>query len=171
MSIIARYGFEDAKPLAIPMEPGIMLSTDDCPKTDQERAIMRVKPYREAVGALLYLVVATRPDISYAVLFLARFVADPGLAHWNALSRVFRYLIGTQDWQLTYGSPDGSDLFGYTDADGMSTEGRRAISGYVFMMNGGAVSWSTKRQDVISLSTTEAEYIAQTHAAKEAIWL
>jgi hypothetical protein len=53
----------------------------------------------------------------------------------------------------------------------MSTEGRRAISGYVFMMNGGAVSWSTKRQDVISLSTTEAEYIAQTHAAKEAIWL
>ena len=60
---------------------------------------------------------------------------------------------------------------GYTDADGMSQEDQHAISGYVFMLNGGAVSWSSKRQDTISLSTTEAEYIALTHAAKEAIWL
>jgi len=62
-------------------------------------------------------------------------------------------------------------IVGYTDADGMSNEDRHAISGYVFLIDGGAVSWSSKRQELVTLSTTEAEYVAATHAAKEAVWL
>jgi hypothetical protein len=72
---------------------------------------------------------------------------------------------------LTYGAPNDDELIGYTDADGMTTEGRRQISGYVFLLHGGAVSWSSKQQPIVALSTTEAEYIAQTEAAKEALWL
>ena len=71
---------------------------------------------------------------------------------------------------MTYGG-DNRGLVGYVDADGASQEHRRAISGYVFMVDGGAVSWSSKKQELVTLSTTEAEYVAQTHAAKEAIWL
>ena len=82
---------------------------------------------------------------------------------------MYAYLKYTRDLWLTFGQQP-TDIFGYSDADGMSQEDRHAISGYVFMLNGGAVSWSSKRQDTISLSTTEAEYIALTHAAKEAIW-
>ena len=77
---------------------------------------------------------------------------------------------GTRDLWLTFGN-ENVELTGYSDADGMSNEDRHAISGYVFMLNGGAISWSSKRQETISLSTTEAEYIALTHASKEAIWI
>ena len=77
---------------------------------------------------------------------------------------------GTRDLWLRLGGDDDRALTGFSDADGMSNEDRHAISGYVFLI-GGAVSWSSKRQDIVSLSTTEAEYVALTHAAKEAIWL
>ena len=130
---------------------------------------MRDKPYLEALGALQYLSIATRPDITYTVSILARFSRNPGIPHWNALKRVYAYLKSTRDFWLSFGG-NKEQIFGYSDADGMSHEDRHAISGYVFMLNGGAVSWSSKRQDTISLSTTEAEYIALTHAAKEAIW-
>ena len=131
---------------------------------------MHDKPYREALGAVQYLRHASRPELAYPVSQLARFSQNPGITHWNALRRVFAYLKGTRDYLLTYGDKP-SDVIGYSDADGMSNEDRHAISGYVFMLNGGAVSWSSKRQDTISLSTTEAEYIALSHAAKEAIWI
>lgn len=170
-SIVARYGFSDAKPLAQPMDPHVRLSIDQCPVSTAEYAAMRDKPYLEALGALQYVSVATRPDITFAVGQLAQFGRNPGLAHWNALKRVYQYLKGTADVWLVLGGSEDNEIVGYSDADGMSTEGCRAISGYVFMLNGGAVSWSSKRQDLVTLSTTEAEYVALTHTSKEAIWL
>lgn len=162
------YGFSDIKPLSIPFDPHIHLSKDQMPITVEEIALMCNKPYREALGALQYLSVATQPDITFAVSILAKFSQNPGIIHWNALKHVYAYLKYTQDYWLSSGGQQ-SKITGYLDADGMSQD-RHAISGYVFMLNGGAVSWSSKRQDMISLSTTEAEYIALTHAAKEAIW-
>jgi hypothetical protein len=79
-------------------------------------------------------------------------------------------LIGTKDLRLTYGGVEGT-LTGFADADGSMAEDRRAVSGYAFLIDGGAVSWSSKRQEIVSLSTTESEYVAATHAAKEALWL
>ena len=90
--------------------------------------------------------------------------------HWEAVKRVFRYLKGTRDLWLSYGGIK-KVLEGYADVDGSMMEDRRAISGYAFLVNGGAVSWSTKKQEIVSLSTTESEYIAATYAAKEALWL
>ena len=168
--ILSRYNFEDLKPLAIPMDPHLQLSQDDCPSTPADIAAMRHKPYREALGALMYAAVATRPDIAYAVSQLARYSANPGMKHWNALRRVYAYLKGTRDLALTLGGDDQEPLVGYSDADGMTTEGRQAISGYAFLI-GGAVSWSSKRQEIVAQSTSEAEYVALSHAAKEALWL
>jgi hypothetical protein len=86
------------------------------------------------------------------------------------VKQIFRYLKGTRELWLGYGEVT-KELVGYADADRSMSEDRKAISGYVFMINGGAVSWSTKHQEIISLSTTESEYITSTYAAKEALWL
>jgi hypothetical protein len=101
---------------------------------------------------------------------LSQFLENPGNVHWEAVKRIFRYLAGTRDLELTYGG-ERHDLMGYTDADGASQEHRHAISGHVFLIDGGAISWSSRKQELITLSTAEAEYVAATHAAKEAIWL
>jgi hypothetical protein len=118
----------------------------------------------------MYAATGTRPDIAYAVSILAKFNQEPGLAHWKALKRVYAYLAGTLDHKLTYGC-ESHDLLGYSDADGSMHEERKAISGYAFLINGGAVSWKSQKQEIIALSTTEAEYVAMTHATKEALWL
>ena len=118
----------------------------------------------------MYASVATRPDITYAVSALSRFLDNPGSIHWEAAKRVFRYLSGTRDFTLTYGE-ERHDLIGYTDADGASHEHHHAISGYAFLFDGSAVSWQSCKQEIVTLSTAEAEYVAATHAAKEAIWL
>ena len=169
-SIISRYGFEDAKPLSIPMSPNSTLSRNDCPVTTSDIGKMAGRPYREAVGSLMYAAVGTRPDIAYAVSQVARFSDNPGQPHWEAVKRIFQYLKGTRDHWLVYGDQDHS-ISGYTDADGMSNDDRHTISSYAFLIDGGAVSWSSKRQSLVTLSTAEAEYVAATHAAKEAIWL
>ena len=101
---------------------------------------------------------------------VSRFNTNPGSAHWEVVKRIFRYLKGTRDLWLTYGGV-AKALVGYADADGSMSEDHKAISGYAFLVNGGAVSWSAKRQEIISLSTTESEYIVATYAAKEALWL
>jgi hypothetical protein len=132
---------------------------------------MRNIPYREVVGGFIWLASATRPDLAFAVCVLSRLLDNPGMPHWNAAKHVLQYLKGTHDLGLTYRASDvtlGLDIFG--DADGMTLDNRRAVSGYVFILNGAAVSWSSKQQEIVSLSTTEAEYIALTYTAKEAIW-
>jgi hypothetical protein len=169
-AIVQRYGFEHVKPCSTPMDPNARLSSADAPKTAQDFAYMRDKPYREAVGSLNYAALGTRPDIAYVVGILAKFLDKPGLAHWAAVKRVFAYLSGTADLVLKFGGMK-KELEGYTDADGSMHEERKAISGYAFLIDGGAVSWSSKKQSIIALSTTEVEYVAATHAAKEALWL
>ena len=135
-------------------------------------SIARMKniPYREAVDSLMYVSMGTCLDITFVMSTVAQFLENPGWEHWEAVKRIFRYLKGTKDLKLVYGG-EVKDLVGFVDADGASQDHRRAISGYVFMVDGGAVSWSSKKQELVTLSTTEAEYVAATHAAKEAVWL
>ncbi len=131
---------------------------------------MKSKLYREVLGALMYASVGTRPDITYAVSTLAKFSQNPSPTHWTALKCVFAYLCGTQHYTLTLGGISSPILTGYYDSDGMLNPDCHPIAAYVFTI-GGAISWSSKRQDIVCLSTTEAEYMAHTHTAKEAIWL
>ena len=169
-SIVTRFNFDDLKPSSIPIDPCQPLGRSQCPSSLADIAQMKNVPYREAVGALMYVSMGTRPDITFAVSTIAQFLDNPAWVHWEAVKRIFRYLKGTKTLELVYGN-DTRDLIGFVDADGSSQEHRRAISGYVFMVDGGAVSWSSKKQELVTLSTTEAEYVAATHAAKEAVWL
>jgi len=169
-TILRHYNLADLKPLSTPMDHQVWLSSEQVPASAAECTMMRDVPYREAVGALNWAALATRPDIAFAVVMVARFAANPGPAHWEAVKRIFRYLSGTCDLWLTYGKAS-SPLEGYADANGSMAEDRCAISGYAFLIDGGAVLWSSKRQEIVSLSTTKSEYVAATHSGKEALWL
>lgn len=119
----------------------------------------------------MYLMLDTRPDIAFAVSCLSRFMSNPTSAHITAVKRVCRYLKGTQDLELVFRG-DLCPLSGYTDADWAGdTATRRSTSGYIFNLGSGAISWSSKRQPVVALSSCESEYMGETQATKEAIWL
>jgi hypothetical protein len=124
------------------------------------------------VEALLHAT-QTRPDCQYAVSTLAQFSANLGKAHFEAVKRVLRYLKGTADFGLTFGgSGEGVDLIGWTDSDwAQDTDSRRSVGGFVFDVAGGSVSWPSKKQPTIALSTVEAEYMAGSNATQEVIWL
>ena len=126
--------------------------------------------YRQAIGSLMWAAVATRLDIAFAVSLLSQFLENPGEVHWNAVKRVLRYLKGTKDHKLTLGSSQNG-LVGYADADWALQDHRHSISAYVFQIDSGSISWSCQKQSIIAHSSTEAEFIALTHAAKEALWL
>ena len=100
---------------------------------------MRHIPYCEAVGSLLYLAIATRPDIVFPIGILSQFVDNPGWVHWEGVKHIFQYLASTRDWVLVYGMKV-KGLEGFTDADGASQEHRHAITQYAFLIDGGAVS-------------------------------
>ena len=165
-SILTKFNFMDLKPFSTPMDPLIQLSKDQCPQTLEEIADMKKIPYHEAINLLNYCTVATQPDIAFFVSLLAQYMDNPGWTHWEAIKQVFQYLSGTKDWRLVYGTMDNG-----LDADGSSQEHRHTISRYVFLVNGRAISWSSKKQEVVTLSTTESEYVAATYATKEALWL
>jgi hypothetical protein len=176
-SVLDRFSMADCRPLCVPVSMGTKLSIDDCPKSPSEMEDMSRVPYASAVGSLMYAMVCTRPDIAQAVGVLSRFMANPGRVHWDAVKRVFRYLRGTSDYSICYhgnssGTPHSVCIRGFVDSDWAGdVDSRRSTSAYVFTMFGGAISWMSKRQPVVALSTTEAEYMAATHACKEAIWL
>ena len=141
----------------------------------EEKRVDKAKPdviheYQLMIGSLMYSMVQTCPDICFAVTILSRYNQNPNSKHIAAAKRVIRYLKGTLDHGIIYGTAEG--LVGYTDADWASdSETRRSLGAYVFLLYGGAVSWTSKRQQSIALLSCEAEYMAQTQATKEAIWL
>ena len=135
------------------------------------KATMANVQYRNAVGCLMYLMVGTRPDLAAAVGVLSQFASDPCPTHWQALKRVFKYVQGTKTHGVEFQAKDQEGLEGYSDADWAGdVETRRSTSGYAFMMNGGCISWISKKQRT-ALSTMEAEYMTLTEAVQEVIWL
>ena len=128
--------------------------------------------YQSADGSLLYLSTRTRPDISYAVSSVARFTSKPTKQHWMAVKRIFRYLNGTISLGLLYSKDKGKECTGYSDADWAGDlNDRKSTSGFVFKLSGAAISWRSKKQSCVALSTAEAEYIALASAAQESVWL
>lgn len=170
--VLARFNMTDCKAVATPSDVSQKLSIEMSPANEEERRQMADVPYQEAVGSLLYLVQGTRPDIAFAVSDVSRFNSNPGKAHWVAVKRVLRYLKATSDYKLFYTSDSSGTLTGYTDADWASDiDKRRSCTGYVYKMCGAAISWASKRQPTVALSSTEAEYMALSSSIQEAIWL
>lgn len=175
-TLLGQFGLENVNTVTLPMDPGIHLSKSQSPNAESEKDDMANIPYCELIGSLMYTAIATHPDIAHTVTALSQFLENPGRAHWQAAQRVLKYLKGTGDFGLMYsladsiGMPAGK-LVGYTDADFALQEHRNSVSGYAFLVHGGAASWSSKTQAVIVLLSTEAEYITSTHAVKKAKWL
>lgn len=141
------------------------------PSTPDEIEGMQDVPYMQAIGSLQFAAQVTRPDICYAVNLLSRFGQNPGKCHWSAIKRIFRYLKGTIDKQIVY-QRRYDELKGFCDADWASDlDERRSTSGYIYTMQAGAISWATKRQKTIALSTTEAEFMSMVSAIQELVWL
>ena len=142
-----------------------------CPQTEDEKIRMSNQPYASCLGSIMYAMLCTRPDISYSVSVTSRYQSNPGNDHWMAVKHVLKYLKGTKDKFMIYG--DGElQVNGYTDSDFQSDpDDRKSTSGFVFTLNGAAVSWKSSKQGSTADSTTEAEYIAASEAAKEAVWI
>ena len=170
--VINRFHLDGITPRNTPLPTGITLDKDMSPKTDSERSQMDDKPYRSILGSVMWGQLATRPDLSFSISLLARFQANPGLEHWKALMHVIGYIKNTLDYGLTYSRDSDLSPHAFVDADyGGCKDTRRSTSGYVFMMAGGPVTWSSKRQATVALSTVEAEYVAMSRCAQQMVWM
>jgi len=169
--ILQRFNMQECKPISTPLPINFKLSSSMCHSSVAERMEMSRVPYASGVESLMYAMICTRPDITQAVGVVSRFMADPGKKHWNAVKRIIRYFKGTSNVALCFG---GSELIvnGYVDSDfAGDLDKRKSTTGYVFTLAGVAVSWLSKLQTVVALSTTEAEYMVVTQECKEAIWI
>jgi hypothetical protein len=164
--ILKRFNMLDCRPRSLPAEPGHHLQ-----RSTEKNEPKETMPYREAVGSLMYLTVATRPDISYSVGQVSQFCENPEPSHWEAVKRILSYLRGTSLHGIRFG-PVTDGLRGFTDSDYAGDVcTRRSTSGFLFLLHGGPVGWSSRRQSCVALSTTESEYVAACEAAREGVWL
>ncbi|KAJ9563088.1 hypothetical protein OSB04_008248 [Centaurea solstitialis] len=171
--VLKRFRMDESKKGFIPMQHGIVLSKAQCPESSQDKDKMKSIPYASAIGSIMYAMLCTRPDVAYSVSVTSRYQQNPGEAHWVAVKNILKYLRRTKEMFLVFGgSEDEISVTGYSDASFQTDrDDYRSQSGYVFTLNGGAISWKSSKQDTIADSTTEAEYIAASDAAKEAVWL
>ena len=171
--VLARFGMEKAKPVGTPLGSQFKLSKDMSPSSDEDKRYMADVPYSSAVGSLMYAMVCTRPDLAHAVGVVSRYMSNPGKEHWQAVKWILRYLRGTSSVGLLYGGVDGDiTLRGYCDSDyAGDRDGRKSVSGYVYTLGIGSISWRSKLQSIVALSTTEAELISIVEATKEGLYL
>ncbi|GJZ22269.1 putative RNA-directed DNA polymerase [Tanacetum coccineum] len=140
---LKRFKMENSKKGSLPLHHGINISKDLCPKTDEELDKMSRVPYSSAIGSIMYAMMCTRPDVSFALSMVSRHQQNPGKGHWTVVKNIL-------NWQ--------------TDKDDS-----RSQSGWVFLLNRGAVTWKSSKQDTVEDSTCKSEYIAACEASKEAI--
>jgi hypothetical protein len=168
LDVLERFNMVDCKPVGSPMEVDAL---SNCVETSTSKLPPGLVPYQSLIGSLLYASVSTRLDIAMAVSHLSRFMSDPSQSLWEQTKRVLRCLKGTAYSVLIYGGVSSSKLVGWSDSDYASDIGeRRSRTGYVFMLNGAAVSWKSQRQQTVALSTAEAKYMALTAATQEAVF-
>lgn len=160
---------DKCNPNATPCDPNVIIKETEL--FSHELKEMERIPFREAVGALMFVAVVSRPDIMFSVSRISRYLNNPSEIHWNAVKRIFRYLKGTINFGICY-KGDKIDFKAYSDADfAGDVDTRRSTSGYVTMIAGAPVTWSSSRQKCVSRSTTESEYIAASDAVQEVVWM
>lgn len=163
--ILNRFGMKDSKPVTTPLDYSCKLVKGDSVLHDKKF------PFRELLGMLMHLAVCTRPDIAFAVNHLSQFNNCYDETHWKAAKRVLRYLKGTSNIGLSF-KRSKEHLTGYVDADWANClDDRRSYTGYAFILNGCPISWESRNQRTVALSSTEAEYMAVSDAVKEAVHL
>ncbi|GJT60323.1 retrotransposon protein, putative, ty1-copia subclass [Tanacetum coccineum] len=172
--ILKRYKMDNSKRGHIPMQERLDLNKSQGAQTPKEVNRMKNVPYASAVGSIMYAVRCTRPDVAFAQNMTSRFQQNPGEPHWTAVKNILKYLRNTKDMFLVYGGNPSTELRVecYCDA-GFETDrdDTKSQTGYVFVLNGGAVDWKSSKQSTTAMSATESEYIAASEAAMEAVWI
>lgn len=163
--LLKKFRMMACKAFATPIAIGEKLTKEDIsPKVDATL-------YRSLAGSLMYLT-TTRPDIMYAVSLISRFMQDPHESHWRVAKRILRYVSGTHNFGIHYSPTKQFELVGYTNSDWAgSVDDRKSTSGYVFSLGSGVVSWSSKKQATVALSSAEAEYMVASLASSQAVWM
>jgi transposase InsO family protein len=187
-TMLKSLGMEETSRRDTPEQHGMKMSKDHGPDADEvpEVSYARKKEYESVVGKLHYIAQSTRPDICHAVNQLSRFLVNPGPVHMQAAFHVVRYLRGTPHLPIEFGPDDGSinieeatgaplscvSITAYTDSDwGGDIEDRKSTTGFVVTVYGCAVTWQSKKQATVALSTAEAEYMAISSVLQEVRWL
>jgi hypothetical protein len=168
-SILSKQGLAKADKVSTPLDHNVPIQPN--PEGNEGN---RSNAYAQLLGSLQFLANATRPDIAYAVNRLASYTANPSMQHQTALKRVLRYLSGTKNYALTYRTipnADGNMFHGFADAAFANNDDCTSTSGYVFLAQGGALTWRSVKQTLVTLSTTHTEYVALSESAREACWL
>ncbi|KAK1679548.1 hypothetical protein QYE76_040396 [Lolium multiflorum] len=151
--ILKKFRMDESKKGFLPMLPGKVLSKTQGPATAEERERMSQIPYASAVGSIIYQ-------------------SDPGMEHWTTVKNILKYLKRTKDMFLCYGGDQELVVTSYTDASwNTDPDDSKSQSGYVFILNGAAVSWASSKQCTVAKSSTESEYIAASEASSEAVWM
>ncbi|GAB2277235.1 hypothetical protein Dimus_039224 [Dionaea muscipula] len=171
--VCAKFDMNNSKPVSLPLAAHFTLSKSQAPKTDAEKVKMETVPYLNVVGSVMYSMISTRPDLSFSISLLSRFMSEPGLEHWHALKWLLRYLNCTSSVGLVYRKwTEKLDLVGHVDADfAGDRDSRKSTTAYNFVLGGNCVIWKTQLQPLVALSSTEAEYVAITDIVKEAVWI
>src|SRR4051812_174646 len=166
--VLKWFRMEKSKKGLLPMSHGVVLCKSQCPKNADEKVEMSTVPYASAIGSVMYAMICTRPDVSYALSVCSTYQSNPGNAHWVAVKNILKYLNRTKNMFLVFGGDEELVVKGYTDSSFMTDlNAFKSQSGYVFTLNGGAVSWKSSKQNTVADSTTKAEYIAASEATKE----
>ena len=170
--VLERFQMSDCKPRSTPCEakPDAYEDSSD----DEEVIVEETRKYREIIGSLVYAMSCTRPDLAWVVTKLSQHLAKPSASDWVIVKHVLRYIKSTVEHTLYYSkSKNGLEIEGFSDSDWASSSDRRSTSGYYFRLNedGGSVSWKSRKQPTVALSSCEAEYMALVAAAQESIFL
>ena len=170
-AMVNKFRLTNSTPVATPMITGTTFLTADSPLTPTPVACMHRIPYMEVIGSVLWPVIVSWPDAASAVSILSQFMQNPGPAHWEALKHIIVYFRSTKDLWLTFSRQSKLTAEGFCNANWGGQKYHHSISGYLFHMGARAILWSLKKQHVVALTSTKAEYIVQTHLAKEGLWL
>lgn len=163
--ILERFNMEDCNSVKNPIVPGCKLVKDD------QSGFVDATLYKQMVGCIMYLA-ATRPDLMFVVSQLSRYMETPTEQHMAAMKRILRYIQGTTNFGIFYKQGGCDQLKAYSDSYYAGDyDNRRSTSGYVCFLSGAAIAWSSKRQPIVTLSTTEAEFVAATACACQVMWL
>ena len=171
--LVATFNMSTSRAVTMPVLKGTpRLSTSSTPPSPADIAAMHHIPYRQLVGSLMYAALTVRPDVAFMASQLAQHFHNPTMTHWKAAKRVLQYLGTTRYHGLSFGGKghDNNIVVGYADADyAGDPDSRRSTTGYIFILNGGATSWCSRRQPIVATSTMQSEYIAASDCSREVV--
>jgi hypothetical protein len=165
--IVKRFGQENCKPVTTPLPGGYKPQSFDGEATSEQRS-----QFQSIIGSLLYLTLGTRPDIAYAVILMSQFMVNPSEEHIQKSLYIIKYVRSTVNAKITYDGRDREGLIAYADADWAADNiSRKSVTGYIVRLAKGPVSWVSRKQKTIALSSTEAEYMSLSDTARQLVWM